>query len=173
MLSNIYNRVVLPKVNTLVLPDICPKSLKYKRRIKQHHYDFETDFKIMTCNSLSESTFTSIYVTLSVFWCVLMSFDDVLYIPTGLSYQLSSASTHSLPSRIDQLSDSENDFDIEEDDSSSALGNSSFCIEFFSTKIYPKYAKICLGGWVLWSLGCKPSRMDQLSDTQYGQRQSE
>ena len=112
--------------------------------------DFETDFKIMTCNSLSESTFTSIYVTLSVFWCVLMSFDDVLYIPTGLSYQLSSASTHSLPSRIDQLSDSENDFDIEEDDSSSALGNSSYYIEFFSTKIYPKYAKICLG---LGSLG--------------------
>ena len=49
-----------------------------------------------------------------------MSFDDVLY--TGLSYQLSSASTHSLPSRIDQLSDSENDFEIDlEDDSSSAL----------------------------------------------------
>ena len=101
--------------------------------------DYETGFEIMTCNSLSESTFTSIYVTLSVFWCVLMSFDDVLYIPTGLSYQLSSASTHSLPSRIDQLSDSENDFDIEEDDSSSALGNSSFCIEFFSAKICPKY----------------------------------
>ena len=59
----------------------------------------------------------------------------MLYIITGLSYQLSSASTHSLPSRIDQLSDSENDFDIEEDDSSSALGNSSYYIEFFSTKI--------------------------------------
>ena len=74
-----------------------------------------------------------------------MSFDDVLYIPTGLSYQLSSASTHSLPSRIDQLSDSENDFDIEEDDSSSALGNSSFYIEFFSTKIAnmcPRYDKM-------------------------------
>ena len=41
---------------------------------------------------------------------------------SGLSYQLSSASTHSLPSRIDQLSDSENDFEIDlEDDSSSAL----------------------------------------------------
>ena len=116
--------------------------------------DFETDFKIMTCNSLSESTFTSIYVTLSGFWCVLMSFDDVLYIPTGLSYQLSSASTHSLPSRIDQLSDSENDFDIEEDDSSSALGNSSFFIKLFGTKVCPKYAKICLGGWVCWGLGC-------------------
>ena len=37
-----------------------------------------------------------------------------------------------LPSRMDQLSDRENDFDIEEDDSSSALGNSSFCIEFLS-----------------------------------------
>ena len=43
---------------------------------------------------------------------------------TGLSYQLSSASTHSLPSRIDQLSDSENDYEAEEEeefDSSSAL----------------------------------------------------
>ena len=60
-----------------------------------------------------------------------------------------------LPSRIDQLSDSENDFDIEEDDSSSALGNSSFYIEFFSTKICPRYAKICFpGGWVCWGLGC-------------------
>ena len=78
----------------------------------------------------------------------------MLYIPTGLSYQLSSASTHSLPSRIDQLSDSENDFDIEEDDSSSALGNSSFYIDFISTKICPKYAKICLGGLVCWGLGC-------------------
>ena len=67
-----------------------------------------------------------------------MSFDDVLYIPTGLSYQLSSASTHSLPSRIDQLSDSENDFEIEEDDSSSALGKSSFYITAVSAKICPK-----------------------------------
>ena len=42
---------------------------------------------------------------------------------SGLSYQLSSASTHSLPSRIDQLSDSENDYEQEEEefDSSSAL----------------------------------------------------
>ena len=87
-------------------------------------------------NFTSVATFTSIYVTLSVFWCVLMSFDDVLYIPTGLSYQLSSASTHSLPSRIDQLSDSENDFDIEEDDSSSALGIMSFLLNF----LVPKYA---------------------------------
>ena len=42
---------------------------------------------------------------------------------SGLSYQLSSASTHSLPSRIDQLSDRENDYEQEEEefDSSSAL----------------------------------------------------
>jgi hypothetical protein len=37
----------------------------------------------------------------------------------GLSHQLSSASAHSLPSRIDRLSDCEDDY--EEDDSSSAL----------------------------------------------------
>lgn len=39
---------------------------------------------------------------------------------SGLSHQLSSASTHSLPSRIDQLTDCEDDYE-EEDDSSSAL----------------------------------------------------
>ena len=37
-----------------------------------------------------------------------------------MSHQLSSASTHSLPSRIDQISDGEDDFE-EDEDSSSAL----------------------------------------------------
>ena len=47
---------------------------------------------------------------------------DLSLLLPGLSYQLSSASTHSLPSRIDQLSDSENDYEPEEEfDSSSAL----------------------------------------------------
>ena len=59
---------------------------------------------------------------------------------TGLSYQLSSASTHSLPSRIDQLSDSENDFEIDEDDSSSALGKFQKVITL--SLLFPKYAKI-------------------------------
>ena len=58
-----------------------------------------------------------------------------------------------LPSRMDQLSDRENDFDIEEDDSSSALGNSSFFIDFFSTKICLRYSKICFRGLVCWGLG--------------------
>ena len=44
----------------------------------------------------------------------------ILYIFPGLSHQLSSASTHSLPSRIDQISDGEDDFE-EDEDSSSAL----------------------------------------------------
>ena len=95
-----------------------------------------------------------------------MSFDDVLYIPTGLSYQLSSASTHSLPSRIDQLSDSENDFEIEEDDSSSALGNSSFYIIFLIPKYAQDMPKYVWGGWVCWGSGSLPSRIDQLSDSE-------
>ena len=41
------------------------------------------------------------------------------FIP-GLTHQLSSASTHSLPSRIDQLTDGEDEFE-EDEDSSSAL----------------------------------------------------
>ena len=45
----------------------------------------------------------------------------ILYIFPGLSHQLSSASTHSLPSRIDQISDGEDDFELEDEDSSSAL----------------------------------------------------
>ena len=95
-----------------------------------------------------------------------MSFDDVLYIPTGLSYQLSSASTHSLPSRIDQLSDSENDFEIEEDDSSSALGNSSFYIIFLIPKYAQDMPKYVWGVGFVGVRGSLPSRIDQLSDSE-------
>ena len=94
---------------------------KYFEITRFSHFISESVCHNVTVISKNESSNSALnYLVQCTHW--MINEISLLHL-SGLSYQLSSASTHSLPSRIDQLSDSENDYEQEEEefDSSSAL----------------------------------------------------